>query len=89
MMDIRMRSPTEQQTLFPGCWQCNAPLVWLRAEAGIPSGRHHRLWRCTDCEAVTRTGWRPPCWINATQRVWMALSAELEDAIEDAYTETD
>ena len=75
-----------QLTLFDCCWRCRAPLVWLLAEAGNPKGRYHRLWRCVSCESLTRTGWVPPSWINATQRVWMALSAELADAVEDAYT---
>lgn len=47
----------------------------------------HELWRCTSCEALTRTGWRPPTWINATQREWIRLRDELADAVELAYTE--
>lgn len=67
------------------CSHCRAPLVWLLAEATVSSCTH-RLWRCTSCEATTRTGWRPPTWINATQRVWLALSDRLADGVADAYT---
>ncbi len=91
VIDIRMRPQTDEPpTLFDLCWRCDAPLVWLLAEAGNPNGRlWHRLWRCTTCEAVTRTGWRPPCWINKTQEVWMRLRDELDDGIENTYTPTD
>jgi len=83
-MEIRMRPECEPPALFHGCWKCNAPLVWRLAVAGSEN-LHHELWRCTTCEAVTRTGWRPPCWINATQRVWMELSNALDEAVEVAY----
>ena len=69
-------------------WRCNAPLVWRLAEAGSEVCSQ-QLWRCTSCESVTLTGWRPPSWINATARRWEELQDGLADAIADAYTAGD
>jgi|SRR5579862_1008273 len=79
-----------QQTLFECCWRCNAPLVWRLAEArSTGGGCRQQVWRCTSCESLTRTGWRPPCWISATARVWHELDDALAAAIADAYTAKD
>ena len=94
MTDLEPSRPVVERRWPQGpedrCWRCNAPLVWLLAEARSASpGCSQQFWRCTSCESFTRTGWRPPCWINATARLWHELENGLADAIADAYTAGD
>ena len=72
-------------TLFGFCCSCSAPLVWKVAEA-VEKSLRHELWRCTRCEALTLTGWRPPSWGNEIARICHALSVGIADAVEAAYT---
>lgn len=74
---------------------CGEPLRWLIAESARGTRRHRlsvgrgipiRLWRCARCERVTHEGWVPPTWINAVAREAEMINAELETAIERAYT---
>lgn len=49
--------------------------------AGATDGFHVvKLFRCTVCGALHRTGWRPPAWGNKVAEVTHALDAELERA---------
>ncbi len=75
----------KQPSLFDTCHKCRAPLVWKIAEAS-EKGLRRELWRCTRCEGLTLTGWRPPSWGNEIARICHALSVGIADAVEAAYT---
>jgi len=84
-LEHEMRPWQEKPGLFELCALCDAPLVWKLAETS-EKGLRRELWRCTRCEALTLTGWRPRFWGNEIGRICHALSVGIADAVEAAYT---